>query len=241
MIRKSWLPVCIAMLLASVQSHATDEVYDEVCVCKDPYSGGRSVPVLIRDFKKSHPDFESFTGNSANKNIVEPILGLDGRPVYSNRDRKSTSGKENFDQWFRDVPGVNMNFPMSLELTETEPGLWSYYNKNFFPIDDKGWGHEGFPRNYHFTMEMHMKFLYKGGESFTFRGDDDLWVYINDRLAINLGGTHPMLEATINLDRLADKLGITPGEFYKFDLFFAERHYDKSRFMFQTTIDLECL
>ncbi|EAT12057.1 fibro-slime domain-containing protein [Bermanella marisrubri] len=235
---------CAAALFTLLMSNgvqAIDEDYDDICRCQNPYESGRSIPVVIRDFKESHPDFESFTGNYANTNIVEEDLGPDGRPVYSGEDYLSTSGKENFDQWYRNVPGVNIAFPTQLKLTEVAPGLWEHKDMEFFPIDNLGWGNERFPRNYHFTMEMHLQFLYEGGESFTFRGDDDLWVFINGKLAINLGGTHPMLEDTIHLDDLAEELGIEPGNMYSFDLFFAERHFNHSRFMFQTTIDLECL
>ena len=55
-------------------------------------------------------------------------------------------------------------------------------------------------RNFHFTYELHTTFRYDQGNVFTFRGDDDVFVYINDRLAMNLGGIHVPLQGTVNLD-----------------------------------------
>jgi fibro-slime domain-containing protein len=102
-----------------------------------------------------------------------------------------------------------------------------------------GFGHEGFAHNFHFTTEIHTRFEYQGGETFTFTGDDDLWLFINGRLAIDLGGLHPSLSATVDLDAQAATLGITPGHEYAMDIFHAERHTDASNFRIETTI--ECI
>jgi fibro-slime domain-containing protein len=205
----------------------------------------RTLPVVIRDFKVSHPDFEGTLG--VDYGIVTGTLGSDGLPVYANKNgkTKTTTGAANFNQWFRDVKGVNLRMPYTLQMTRANNStLWSYVNPNFFPIDGKGFGNMPKPapdHNYHFTLEAHLGFDYKGGEVFTFKGDDDLWVYINGKLAIDIGGVHDVIERTIKLDEIAGKLGIQKGKSYKFDLFFAERHTVKSNFMFQTSINLECV
>jgi fibro-slime domain-containing protein len=204
----------------------------------------RTLPVVIRDFDKSHPDFEKADG--AESGIVKFDLGSDGLPVYAKRDgtSKTTTTARNFNQWYRDVKGVNIRLPYTLQMTR-EPGstTWSYFNTNFFPIDGLGFGNMAKPapnHNYHFTLEAHLQFDYAGGEVFTFRGDDDLWVFINGKLAIDIGGIHGVIEKSVNLDQLAAKLGIQKGKSYSFDLFFAERHTTRSNFMFQTNINLEC-
>jgi fibro-slime domain-containing protein len=50
---------------------------------------------------------------------------------------------------------------------------------------------------------------YRGGELFTFRGDDDVWVFVNNGLALDLGSLHVAVEGTIDFDAAADQLGRT--------------------------------
>jgi fibro-slime domain-containing protein len=120
---------------------------------------------------------------------------------------------------------------------ETPPGSGTYVydDPDFFPLDGMGFGNEGLPHNFHFTTEVHTTFEYKGGETFTFTGDDDLWLFINERLAIDLGGLHPALSATVDLDASSTTLGIDPGQTYRMDIFHAERHTDASNFHVETT------
>ena len=190
----------------------------------------------IRDFKDSHPDFESFLGTDPG--IVESTLGADGLPVYAGlAGNPTTTGAANFDQWYRDVPGVNLKKSLSIDLDNTitaDPAVYTFTDSSFFPIDGELFGNEGRAHNYHFTFELHSEFTYIGGEKFSFSGDDDLWVFINDELVIDLGGVHGPLSSTV----LLDSLGLTPGEDYSFDLFFAERHTTGSNFRIDTSIVL---
>ena len=131
--------------------------FDELCRCIDPSNGVRQIPVLIRDFKQSHPDFEGGIFGY-DKGIVEKNIGADGRPVYAGKT-DTTHGKENFDQWYKSIPDLNLPINKTLEMAEVEPGLYRFTDFDFFPIDGEGFGNEGFTHNYHFTLETHLKFF----------------------------------------------------------------------------------
>lgn len=196
---------------------------------------GLKLTGTVRDFKESHPDFEDFTGNGET-GIVDKALGSDKKPVYVDAPHQFTTTKANFDQWYRDVAGVNQAFPFTFSLTKNG-NVYTYDNALFFPIDGQGFGDEGNPHNFHFTFELHTEFLYKGGEVFTFTGDDDLWTFINGQLAIDLGGVHPSKNGSVDLDGMAGQLGLQKGKIYPLDVFQAERHTDESHFRIDTSLE----
>lgn len=207
--------------------------------CDAPQPKPPALEATIRDFQETHPDFEPDV-NGEDYGIVAEDLGADRLPVYADAvgSTPTTTGKQNFDQWFRDVPGVNQStsFVIPLQPVPGDEDVYAYDNGAFFPIDGQLFGNQGRRHNYHFTVELHSEFLYRGGERFTFRGDDDIWVFLNGKLAIDLGGLHSELTRTVNLDTRAEQLGLEPGNVYSFDLFFAERHTVESHFRIETTI-----
>ncbi|AUX32278.1 MULTISPECIES: fibro-slime domain-containing protein [Sorangium] len=220
-----------------------------------------TLDVLYRDFKDTHPDFEmDFRGDVVRRKLIEPQLDGDSKPVFlssvgcqadlqtplacggGNPNQVVITSAESFSQWYRDVPGVNMTFPKQLELEESPPGSGRYIfdSTDFFPLaPEEGFGinpPNGKNQNFLFTTEIHLKFGYVAGQEFSFRGDDDMWIFINGKLALDLGSMHGPESGVIDFDAQADYLGISPGNTYTMDIFHAERHTDGSNFHIETNI-----
>ena len=201
--------------------------------------GDSTLNGVLRDFKEDHPDFEDYIGEGT-PGLVEDVLGPDGKPVYTGLcDASVTYPNENcpydqqmttqadFDQWYRDVPGVNLTTTHPLVFRQNGD-VCTYHSSAFFPIDNQLWGNEGNANNSHFTMEFHADFAYRGGEVFRFSGDDDVWVFVNGILALDLGGMHHELGGEIDFDQAASDLGLEVGGVYTLDFFYAERHTTES-------------
>ncbi|WP_290762647.1 fibro-slime domain-containing protein [Fibrobacter sp. UBA4297] len=146
-----------------------------------------------------------------------------------------------------------------LELTLTDDGFWlgqkddESPERGLFLLDDFRWldsahtienphydsisGGSDAPgyHNYGFAMKIQAEFVYVKGQYFEFNGDDDVWVFINNKLVVDIGGQHRKVKKSVNLD----DLGLTPGETYPFHIFYAERKRTQSNFMMRTSIDLK--
>ncbi|HKO90363.1 MAG TPA: DUF4215 domain-containing protein, partial [Polyangiaceae bacterium] len=138
------------------------------------------------------------------------------------------------------------------------------------------YGYDGFPNesvvfpgrpaasynhNFYFTSEVQYWFKYDANlqATLTFLGDDDVWVFVNGRLAVDLGGIHVPSTGSVTINGTAGTVvsraqdgregqnnqpanppivtqgtaatyGLVPGNVYKITVFQAERQRDGSSF-----------
>jgi len=140
---------------------------------------------------------------------------------------------------------------------EEAPNGWVFYTKGTekstgamkgtqMPTGESRWGSGASDsnvlttggRNQHFCFESHAQFTYKKGLRFSFRGDDDIWVYIDNKLAVDLGGTHLAAPGYVDLDKFVGTSvgGFVEGSQYDLDIFFCDRRTTMSNVRIKTNM-----
>ncbi len=206
----------------------------------------------------------NITASSAQQGIVQNQLGKDGLPIpkYTSIHDARAAGihptsravigqnpvqpGDNFYMWFHETDR-SKQFDRTVTFNRTGNNTYSYGGSGIFPLDnvnfsdgDQAWrqGH-----NFHFTahLKIAMKIAADGRERFDFSGDDDVWVFLNGKLVLDIGGLHSKLsghfiinrDGTLStyVDTAGSKTidaGLHSGQVVNLDFFYAERSTTES-------------
>ncbi len=225
--------------------------YNIYCGNISPYLGEDGKPVFTGQGHKVNRNWRDGADRPICYRVAETYPASGDKPgEWGPADTGGIESENSFAHWYRDAPGVNMSEHLTLTLVRQDDGTYVFDNRfdplyaelgGFFPIEDRLYGNpDGFPdRNFHFTFELQSEFVYDpdANQLFRFEGDDDVWVFIDGQLVIDLGGVHPAKQQFIDLNRL----DLAPGETYRLDFFFAERHRTQSNFRIETTLNLRTI
>lgn len=179
-----------------------------------------------------------------------PVLNPDGTVKMEEGDAKEYNQLVTYDKpktvdYDTAFKNIVIHDSLRFVYKQGSDGVYEYKNAAFFPLDNKGFGNEwnrelGKPNppgnvkhNYSFTMEMHYSFVKMPGMTFDFSGDDDVWVFTNKQLQLDLGGIHKEEFGSFRVDTIT---GLQNGTTYDLDVFYAERHSAESHISITTNM-----
>lgn len=228
-------------------------------------NGAKDLDPELGPLYATSDDFGSGGCGRRTSGMVENTLGANGVPVRATNFPENCKITEHLNYWFlpqeaaKDANGKTYTNATcrEIELSMNDDGMWIGQKDNkspeggLFLLDDFKYldeaetvlnpffdnlsGNNNKRHNFGFTMKIQAEFEYVPGQYFSFFGDDDVWVFINNKLVVDIGGQHSQAEGAVSLDTL----GLIEGKTYPFHIFYAERHQYESNFKMVTSIDLK--
>ena len=183
---------------------------DTMCTANPPtFTGCNFDPLVDTCFYPCPPGGGGATTDSCAGTITTPAMKYDGNPLFFPLDDQPET---------KDDPRIVAQIPVQ-------------YGYAWPPESDVVAGAKA--HNFHFSTQVTYWFKYdaKTTARLDFTGDDDVWVFVNDKLAVDLGGVHQPVDGSVSISTAtAATYGLTDGNVYKLSIFHVERKKTSSSF-----------
>jgi fibro-slime domain-containing protein len=175
-------------------------------------------------------------GREINPSIFDAAQG-DFPGMLGSPDNAGIEDNRSYRQWYRSTPGKNIASMFTMDMRPNPSGNgWIFTDQANTPADDINFYGAIDASDNDYTIEMNLQFEYLAGASqyLTIGGMDDVYVFINGQLAIDLGGVDHGIGQTVLLDRL----NLNNGDIVSLDIFMAQRTNLSQDFLLETSFDM---
>ncbi len=158
--------------------------------CVDLYDFSRKAELDARVFEWKACGYYH---TEVEQELVEGMLGEDYLPVAVGGEKMANRGinMESFRKWFSAVEGESVAYAQTLGLVyDAESASFKYENEAFYPL-----GEELFTMN----LGVPVQVLGTGAEEFEITADDDTWVFVGNKIVIDMGGVHDEMTGRLKI------------------------------------------
>lgn len=187
--------------------------YDQkMDTCVNMYSASTRAAASWRQFEWSECGYQNY---AMEKNLVDGGLSSEYLPVVTGGEAVVNRGlSDGFSRWFSQEAGQSKSYGSTLGLVyDANSASFKYSSNEFYPLDEltmKSTEGDWNPKtesvnddghNHLFTLNLGMpiQVLANGSEKFEIMADDDTWVFVNNKLVIDMGGLHDALNAEFEI------------------------------------------